>query len=95
MIRTTMIAALLAGSTLAAAPAFAEADAPETTAPPPAATARRGTGAGGRNAESSPRRQCGARNDSAQYRCVQRLCSQAQWKQHPQCVRLKATDRLS
>lgn len=51
-------------------------------APPPA---RKATG---------PRQSCGGRSDFALYRCMQQQCAKARWKAHPQCVRLRATDRV-
>ncbi|WP_161974706.1 serine/threonine-protein kinase [Piscinibacter terrae] len=44
---------------------------------------------------TSPREACGARTDFSLYRCMQNQCAQAQWKQHPACKRLKATDEIS
>ena len=43
---------------------------------------------------TSPREQCGARTAFSLYRCMQQQCSQARWKGHPQCVRLKVTDTV-
>jgi hypothetical protein len=42
---------------------------------------------------ATPRALCGNRTQFALYRCMKQQCSQLQWVQHPQCVRLRATDR--
>jgi hypothetical protein len=43
---------------------------------------------------ANPRALCGRRSDFSLYRCMQQQCSQPQWLQHPQCLQLKATDRV-
>ena len=43
---------------------------------------------------ATPRALCGRRSDFSLYRCMQQQCSQPQWLQHPQCLQLKATDRV-
>ena len=43
---------------------------------------------------TTPRALCGRRTDFSLYRCMQQQCSQPKWRQHPQCLRLQATDRV-
>ncbi len=42
----------------------------------------------------SPRESCGERTPFSLYRCMQRECSAAASRQHPQCVQLRRTDRV-
>ncbi|MDE2629055.1 MAG: hypothetical protein KGL99_18055, partial [Burkholderiales bacterium] len=41
---------------------------------------------------ADPRAACAPRTEFALYRCMQNECRSARWSQHPQCVRLRATD---
>jgi serine/threonine protein kinase len=41
-----------------------------------------------------PRQQCGARTGFSLYRCMQQQCDFAKWQRHPQCLWLKATDKV-
>jgi len=45
-------------------------------------------------AVSDPREACGARTEFALYRCMQAQCAQARWSAHPECVRLRKSDRV-
>lgn len=42
----------------------------------------------------SPRELCGDRTEFSLYRCMQQQCAKATWARHPQCLRMKATDRV-
>ena len=63
--------------------AAAAAAAGEQAAPPAAATG-----------PDNPRAACGGRKEFSLYRCMQQQCAMAAWAHHPQCVKLKATDRV-
>lgn len=72
---------------------------PDTAAPapPPAAAGRalrRATGARRAAMPSSPRAVCGDRTQFSLYRCMQRQCALAAWREHPQCLRLAREDRV-
>ncbi|MGK2897832.1 MAG: protein kinase domain-containing protein [Burkholderiaceae bacterium] len=41
-----------------------------------------------------PRSACASKSDFALYRCMQQQCDSTRWSAHPQCVRLRATDRV-
>jgi hypothetical protein len=43
---------------------------------------------------ATPRALCGTRSNFSLYRCMQLQCSQPKWLEHPQCLHLKATDRV-
>lgn len=43
---------------------------------------------------ADPRAACSGRSDFALYRCMKTQCAQARWTTHPQCVRLRQTDRV-
>lgn len=43
---------------------------------------------------ATPRALCGTRSNFSLYRCMQQQCSQPKWLEHPQCLHLKATDRV-
>jgi len=45
-------------------------------------------------AARSPRQICGPRTQFSLYRCMQQQCARAAWVRHPQCVRLRVTDRV-
>ncbi|WP_284617763.1 hypothetical protein [Aquabacterium humicola] len=79
-----------------AAPAVATTP-PPATPPAPAPVARAGAAVEppppARKA-TGPRQSCGGRSDFALYRCMQQQCAKARWQAHPQCVRLRATDRV-
>jgi hypothetical protein len=57
-----------------------------STAPAPRAAAAR--------EPPSPRDACGGRTEFALYRCMQTQCGSPQWASHPQCERLRRTDRV-
>jgi non-specific serine/threonine protein kinase len=42
----------------------------------------------------SPREACGERTQFALYLCMQQQCARSAWANHPQCVRLRATDEV-
>jgi len=42
----------------------------------------------------NPRTACAGRSEFALYRCMQVQCGNARWVSHPQCVRLRETDRV-
>jgi outer membrane biosynthesis protein TonB len=86
------------------APSLEAAPAP-TAAPPPSATTAAAPPARERSAPkrrastsaegvSDPREACGARTEFALYRCMQAQCAQARWAAHPECVRLRRSDRV-
>ncbi len=60
--------------------------------PPPAPS--RSPGAPPARTATTPRDQCGTRTEFSLYRCMQQQCALAAWQRHPQCLRLKATDRV-
>ena len=41
-----------------------------------------------------PRSACASKSDFALYRCMQQQCDSTRWSAHPQCIRLRATDRV-
>ena len=53
--------------------------APKVAAPPPM---------------TNPREACSGRTQFALYRCMQTQCAAARWSEHPQCIRLRATDSV-
>jgi hypothetical protein len=42
---------------------------------------------------ASPRAACTGKSEFALYRCMRQLCDAPRWYGHPQCIRLRATDR--
>lgn len=62
------------------------------TAPPGAAASAKLASAA--KPLSNPRQVCGERTPFALYRCVQTLCTQAQWTQHDQCQWLRTHDEV-
>jgi non-specific serine/threonine protein kinase len=52
----------------------------------PPARQQAATGAG-------PRAACAGKSEFALYRCMQQQCEASRWYGHPQCIRLRATDR--
>jgi non-specific serine/threonine protein kinase len=73
----------------AATPPPAKKPAPARSPPPPRAAQPRAA-----PEPASPRAACGERTEFSLYRCMQRQCSQRQWASHPQCERLRRTDRV-
>jgi len=62
--------------------------------PPPAPVPAAKPPSIARTEATTPRALCGRRTEFALYRCMQQQCSQAKWRQHPQCLHLQATDRV-
>jgi hypothetical protein len=84
--------------TTATAPAAAPAPTTTTTAPKPApppressASRRRGSAT---EAAGDPREACAGRSQFALYRCMQAQCARTRWAAHPECVRLRKSDRV-
>ena len=42
----------------------------------------------------SPRAACAAKSEFALYRCMQQQCDSSRWYAHPQCIRLRSSDRV-
>ena len=42
---------------------------------------------------AGPRAACAGKSEFALYRCMQQQCEASRWYGHPQCIRLRATDR--
>lgn len=42
----------------------------------------------------NPRDACGERSEFSLYRCMQQQCKRPAWLRHPQCVRLRVSDRV-
>ncbi len=57
-------------------------------------TAATATATATRKPAANPRTACAGRGDFALYRCMKTQCAQARWTAHPQCVRLRKTDRV-
>jgi len=45
-------------------------------------------------ATSDPREACAGRTQFALYRCMQAQCGRPRWAAHPECVRLRKSDRV-
>ena len=82
----------------AAAPGPAAAptteDATAATAPPAResnSARRRGAAA---ETAGDPRQACAGRTQFALYRCMQAQCAMSRWAAHPECVRLRRSDRV-
>jgi serine/threonine protein kinase len=45
-------------------------------------------------AASDPRESCAGRTQFALYRCMQAQCARSRWAAHPECVRLRKSDRV-
>ena len=58
----------------------------------PAATPRAPQGEAG--APEDPRAACAPRTQFSLYRCMQTQCAKRQWREHPQCVRLREDDQV-
>lgn len=43
---------------------------------------------------TNPREACSGRTQFALYRCMQTQCALSRWSEHPQCIRLRATDSV-
>ncbi|CAM5786330.1 serine/threonine protein kinase [Rhizobacter fulvus] len=69
------------------------AAAPRQNNPPPAPRAPTSRQAA-RGENASPRAACSGRTEFALYRCMQQVCRASRWQLHPQCVRLRANDRV-
>jgi len=82
-----------ASEPVAAAPVAERAEA-TAVVPLPASAPAPKPRALARAAAATPRTLCGTRSDFSLYRCMQQQCSQPGWQQHPQCLHLKATDRV-
>lgn len=88
--------------TPAAAPTATASAATADAAPPPAPTpapAPRDSSATRRRtttteAASDPRQACAGRTQFALYRCMQAQCALPRWAAHPECVRLRKSDRV-
>jgi hypothetical protein len=79
-------------------PATAAAATPDKVAvapplPTPAQRGARATGARLTAAAGGPRAACSTKTEFALYRCMQQQCESPRWYAHPQCIRLRATDR--
>jgi non-specific serine/threonine protein kinase len=86
----------LAPEPSAAAPA-ATASAAAAVAPAPresSTTRRRGAPAAAEAAPTDPRQACAGRTQFALYRCMQAQCAQPRWSAHPECARLRKSDRV-
>ncbi len=84
------------------APATTAAAVPDTSATrveksPPAAARPRSTAAAPPPRQATPaagpRAACTGKSEFALYRCMQQQCDSSRWYAHPQCIRLRATDR--
>jgi non-specific serine/threonine protein kinase len=62
--------------------------------PAPAPAPEPGPRPSARSEPATPRGLCGTRSNFSLYRCMQQQCSQPKWLEHPQCLHLKATDRV-
>ena len=62
--------------------------------PSPAPAPEPGSRPSARAEPATPRALCGTRSNFSLYRCMQQQCSQPKWLEHPQCLHLKATDRV-
>jgi serine/threonine protein kinase len=60
---------------------------PPAPRPPPARLAAR-------SETATPRAACSGRTEFALYRCMQQVCRATRWQLHPQCVQLRANDRV-
>ena len=86
----------------ASAPAPAPARAPAATAaaPTPRDTPRDNNASRRRSstptteAVSDPSEACAGRTQFALYRCMQAQCARSRWAAHPECVRLRKSDRV-
>jgi hypothetical protein len=70
-----------------------------TPPPTPAQTSRESSAARRRGspaepASSDPRSACAGRTQFALYRCMQTQCALPRWAAHPECVRLRKSDRV-
>jgi len=81
----------------ASAPAPAPTPAATATAPTPRdnnASRRRSSTPPATEAVSDPREACAGRTQFALYRCMQAQCARSRWAAHPDCVRLRRSDRV-
>ena len=86
-----------AASAVAPSTAVATVDPEKTirTKPPAAGTrATSSTRTAAAVPTGNPRTACAGRSEFALYRCMQVQCGNARWVSHPQCVRLRETDRV-
>jgi non-specific serine/threonine protein kinase len=63
------------------------AERPRRAAAPAAARQQATTAAG-------PRAACAGKSEFALYRCMQQQCDSSRWYAHPQCIRLRSSDRV-
>ena len=82
----------------ASAPATASTNTPAATATAPTAressASRRRGSTPTTEAVSDPREACAGRTQFALYRCMQAQCARSRWAAHPECVRLRRSDRV-
>ena len=81
-----------AAPTASAATAAAPPPAPAQTSRESSTTRRRGSAT--EPASSDPRTACAGRTQFALYRCMQTQCALPRWAAHPECVRLRKSDRV-